>query len=50
MPEPVAEATLDAIGEPLPRELRVSEAMEQLLGRPARPFAEWARRNIAAFK
>jgi uncharacterized protein YbjT (DUF2867 family) len=50
MPEPVAEATLDALGEPLPRELRVSEAVEQLLGRPARPFTEWARRNIAAFK
>lgn len=50
MPEPVAEATLDALGEPLPRELRVSEAVEQLLGRPARPFTEWARRNIAAFE
>jgi uncharacterized protein YbjT (DUF2867 family) len=50
MPEPVADVTLDALGEPLPRELRISEDVPQLLGRPARPFIEWARRHIAAFK
>lgn len=50
MPEPVAEATLDALGQPLPVELRVSPDVRQLLGRPARPFTEWARRNLTAFK
>ena len=50
MPEPVADATLDALGEPSPAELRVSAEVRQLLGRPARPFVEWARRNMAAFR
>lgn len=50
MPEPVADATLDALGEPLPRELVISADVPQLLGRPARPFTEWTRRHIAAFK
>jgi len=50
MPEPVADITLDALGEPAPVELLVSEDMPQLLGRPARPFVEWARRNVAVFK
>ncbi|MFL6126184.1 SDR family oxidoreductase [Actinophytocola sp.] len=50
MPEPVADATLDALGSPLPAELGTGADLRQLLGRPARPFLEWARRNVAAFR
>ncbi|MGB3442990.1 MAG: NAD(P)H-binding protein [Actinophytocola sp.] len=48
MPEPIAESTLALLSSP---ELeRVSPVVEQLLGRPARPFADWAKENAAAFK
>jgi hypothetical protein len=48
MPEPVAESTLDLLSSPALRQ--VSPVVERLLGRPARPFAEWAAENAAAFK
>jgi uncharacterized protein YbjT (DUF2867 family) len=50
MPERVAEATLDILGTPKAAEQRVSPDVERILGRPPRAFAEWAARNIAAFK
>ncbi|AXB42571.1 NAD(P)H-binding protein [Amycolatopsis albispora] len=50
MPEPVAEATLDILGHPLPAEREVSPDIERVLGRPPRDFAGWAARNVVAFK
>ncbi|RDI65928.1 NAD(P)H-binding protein [Nocardia pseudobrasiliensis] len=50
MPAPVVEHTLGILGEPTPAELRVEPAVAEVLGRPARSFAEWAERNAAAFK
>jgi uncharacterized protein YbjT (DUF2867 family) len=50
MPEPVVEATLGALGAPSAAEQSVSPDAGRLLGRPPRTFAEWAARNIAAFK
>jgi uncharacterized protein YbjT (DUF2867 family) len=50
MPEPVAEGTLDILGEPLAAERRVAPDVEALLGRPARPFAAWAARHAGAFR
>lgn len=50
MPEPVVETTLAIIGEPNPAEQRISPDVERVLGRPPRTFAEWAVRNIAAFR
>ncbi|WMX45339.1 NAD(P)H-binding protein [Streptomyces roseicoloratus] len=49
MPAPVADTTLDIIGTPTPRERTVSPDIEKILGRPATPFTDWARRNAAAF-
>lgn len=49
MPAPVVETTLTILGEPNAAELRLSPAVEQILGRPPRTFADWARRHIAAF-
>jgi uncharacterized protein YbjT (DUF2867 family) len=50
MPEPVAEATLVILGTPLPAEQKVSADVPRLLGRPAVSFADWARRNVVAFR
>jgi uncharacterized protein YbjT (DUF2867 family) len=50
MPEPVVEVTLDAIGDPMPAERRVSPDVQLVLGRPPRAYAEWVARNIAAFR
>ncbi|THA76954.1 NAD-dependent epimerase/dehydratase family protein [Streptomyces sp. A0642] len=50
MPAELADDTLDIIGSPNPAELRVSPDVRQVLGRPARPFADWAARNVAAFR
>jgi uncharacterized protein YbjT (DUF2867 family) len=50
MPEPVVEATLDILGTPKPAEQRVSPDVERVLGRPPRTFADWAARNVVAFK
>ncbi|MFY1691858.1 NAD(P)H-binding protein [Plantactinospora sp. WMMB782] len=50
MPEPVVQGTLAILGEPLPAEQRVSPDVASVLGRPPRSFADWAARNIAAFR
>jgi len=50
LPEPVVEATLDALGTPSTAEQRISPDVERLLRRPPHTFAEWATRNVAAFK
>jgi uncharacterized protein YbjT (DUF2867 family) len=50
MPGPVAETTLDVLGQPTAAEQRISPHTEQLLGRPPGTFAEWARRHVAAFR
>ncbi|WP_256671549.1 NAD(P)H-binding protein [Nocardia cyriacigeorgica] len=50
MPEPVVETTLDIIGAPTADELRISPDIQNVLGRPARTFAEWAQAHIAAFR
>lgn len=50
MPEPVVEATLGALGTPSAEEQRVSPDVERVLGRSPRTFAEWAARNVAAFR
>ncbi len=50
MPEDVADATLDVIGTPLPHEQRVSAAVEDVLGRPARPYRAWVETMIEAFR
>ena len=47
MPEPVVESTLELLSS---EQREVSPVVEQLLGRPARPFAEWAANEAAAFK
>jgi hypothetical protein len=46
----VAESTLDILGTPTPAEQQVSPDVPRVLGRPARPFAEWASRFAGAFK
>ncbi|GAA3935208.1 NAD(P)H-binding protein [Actinomadura viridis] len=50
MPGPVVETTLAILGEPKAAELRLSPDVERVLGRAPRPFAEWARRNVEAFR
>ncbi|WP_446040167.1 NAD(P)H-binding protein [Streptomyces sp. SID1121] len=50
MPEPVVETTLDILGAPHPAEQRISADVERVLGRAPRGFAEWAVRNIVAFR
>ncbi|MCG3752309.1 MULTISPECIES: NAD(P)H-binding protein [Amycolatopsis] len=50
MPEPVADGTLDILGQPLPEELRSSPDVEKVLGRPATSFASWASRSVDAFR
>ncbi|MEU5049108.1 NAD(P)H-binding protein [Streptomyces sp. NPDC021096] len=50
MPAELAEDTLDILGSPSPAELRVSPDIQRVLGRAPRPFADWAARNIAAFR
>jgi uncharacterized protein YbjT (DUF2867 family) len=50
MPAPVADGTLAILGEPTPQEQKISGDVESVLGRPARPFAEWAGRNIEVFR
>ena len=49
MPEPVAQATLGILGTPSQAERHISPAVEQILGRPARTFRDWAARNAPAF-
>lgn len=50
MPEPSVETSLAVLGEPRAAELRLSPDVEHVLGRAPRPFAEWARRNVEAFR
>lgn len=50
MPPPVVEGTLSILGEPTAREREISPHVEQVLGRPARPFADWLGRNVDAFR
>ncbi|MFG2461364.1 NAD(P)H-binding protein [Streptomyces sp. NPDC048523] len=50
MPEPVADATLDILGNPSPGLRRVSPDVERVLGRPPRAFADWAARNASLFR
>ncbi|MCX4637714.1 NAD(P)H-binding protein [Streptomyces sp. P9-2B-2] len=50
MPAELADDTLDILGSPSPAELRVSPDVQRVLGRAPRPFAEWAARNVAAFR
>ncbi|AQA20528.1 hypothetical protein BTZ20_5602 [Rhodococcus sp. MTM3W5.2] len=38
------------LGAPTPVEQQVSPDLEGLLGRPPRTFAEWAARNVDAFR
>jgi uncharacterized protein YbjT (DUF2867 family) len=50
MPEPVVESTLTVLGTPSAALRQVSPDVERLLGRPARTFADWAARNVDAFR
>ncbi|GAA2399512.1 NAD(P)H-binding protein [Actinomadura vinacea] len=50
MPEPVVETTLAILGDPTPAEQRISPDVERVLGRAPGTYAEWARRNAAAFR
>jgi uncharacterized protein YbjT (DUF2867 family) len=50
MPAELAEDTLAILGSPNPAELRISPDVQRVLGRAPRPFADWAARNIAAFR
>lgn len=50
MPEPVAERTLDILGDPTPAELAVSPDIQRVLGRAARSYRDWVGRNVAAFR
>lgn len=50
MPEPMVEATLGVLGTPSAEEQAVNPDVERVLGRPARAFADWAERNVAAFR
>lgn len=49
LPEMLADAALDLTGDPNADEIKVLPTVEQLLGRPALTFAEWAERNRGAF-
>jgi uncharacterized protein YbjT (DUF2867 family) len=50
MPAPVVETTLAILGEPRPAEQQISPDVMRVLGRAPRTFAEWAVRNVAAFR
>jgi uncharacterized protein YbjT (DUF2867 family) len=50
MPEPVADTTLDVLGEPTDAERAVSPDVATVLGRAPAAFADWAARNAAAFR
>ncbi|MFE5604664.1 SDR family oxidoreductase [Streptomyces coelicoflavus] len=50
MPAELADDTLDIVGNPSPAEQRVSPDVERVLGRAPRSFADWAARNVDAFR
>jgi hypothetical protein len=49
-PEPVAQGTLDILGTPTQEEQSISRDVEKILSRGPRTLAEWAGRNVAAFR
>ncbi|MGW1773690.1 SDR family oxidoreductase [Streptomyces sp. NPDC002104] len=49
MPEPAVTGTLAILGAPVEAERTVSPAVEEILGRPPRPFTAWAARTAPAF-
>lgn len=49
MPPPVVDGTLTILGSPTPEEQQVSDHVEQVTGRKATRFADWAARNAKAF-
>ncbi|MFC8386173.1 SDR family oxidoreductase [Nocardia sp. NPDC057272] len=49
MPEPVADHTLTILGMPTADEQQVSPDIEEVLGRPATTYAQWARRHRAMY-
>ncbi|MFI5980641.1 SDR family oxidoreductase [Streptomyces sp. NPDC051555] len=50
MPAELADDTLDILGSPSPEEQRVSPDVQRVLDRAPRPFADWAARNVTAFR
>ncbi|MEV5166820.1 NAD(P)H-binding protein [Streptomyces werraensis] len=50
MPEEVVDTTLGILGEPSEDELRTGLGVEDVLGRPPRAFADWARRHAELFR
>ncbi|MEU3188206.1 NAD(P)H-binding protein [Streptomyces sp. NPDC006923] len=50
MPAELADDTLDILGSPSPAELHVSPDVHRVLGRAPQSFADWAARNVAAFR
>ncbi|MER6576326.1 NAD(P)H-binding protein [Nonomuraea sp. NPDC001023] len=50
MPAPVADTTLDILSTPTLREQTVSPDVQKILGRAPATFADWAKRNAAAFR
>ena len=50
MPAELADDTLDILSSPSPDELRISPDVQRVLGRAPRTFADWAARNITAFR
>jgi hypothetical protein len=50
LPEPIADVTLDILGTPSRAERRVSDDVERVLGCTPATFADWAQRNVAAFR
>ncbi|MFF4396916.1 SDR family oxidoreductase [Streptomyces sp. NPDC001480] len=50
MPLPVVTGTLALLGAPMPEEQQVSPDVERVLGRAPGTFAQWATRNVEAFR
>ncbi|RDI29748.1 SDR family oxidoreductase [Lentzea flaviverrucosa] len=50
MPGELADDTLDILGAPTEHEQRVSPDVEEVLGRAPHTFADWAERNVEAFR
>lgn len=48
-PQPAVEAVLGVLGTPTEVEQRVSPDVARVLGREPRPYADWAKRHLAAF-
>jgi uncharacterized protein YbjT (DUF2867 family) len=50
MPEALVDSTLSILGDPLPTEQQVSHDIVKVLDREPRTFADWAIRNVEAFR